>query len=60
MHEATVTRPDLFRTYFAEQIGLLMQNHGVPVEIGESDEPTVSANSGRHRACSVVGFSRPD
>jgi AMP nucleosidase len=39
VHETTVTRPDLFRAYFTEQIGLLMQNHGVPIEIGESDEP---------------------
>ena len=39
MYETSVTRPDLFRGYFTEQIGLLMQNHGVPVEIGESDEP---------------------
>jgi AMP nucleosidase len=39
MHQATVTRPDLFRAYFTEQIGLLVQNHGVSVEIGESDEP---------------------
>jgi len=39
VHETTVTRPDLFRAYFTEQIGLLIQNHGVPVEIGESDEP---------------------
>ena len=38
-YETSVTRPDLFRGYFTEQIGLLMQNHGVPVEIGESDEP---------------------
>jgi AMP nucleosidase len=38
-HETTVTRPDLFRAYYTEQIGLLIQNHGVPVEIGESDEP---------------------
>ena len=38
-HETTVTRPDLFRAYLTEQIGLLIQNHGVPVEIGESDEP---------------------
>jgi AMP nucleosidase len=37
-YETTVTRPDLFRAYFTEQIGLLIQNHGVPVEIGESDE----------------------
>ena len=39
VHETSVTRPDLFRDYFNEQIGLLIQNHGVPVEIGESDEP---------------------
>src|SRR2546427_459958 len=39
VHETTITRADLFRAYFTEQIGLLVQNHGVPVEIGESDEP---------------------
>lgn len=39
VHETSITRPDLFRRYLIEQIGLLMQNHGVPVEIGESDEP---------------------
>ena len=39
VHETTVTRPDLFRRYFTEQIGLLLDNHGVPVEIGESREP---------------------
>jgi AMP nucleosidase len=39
VHETTVTRPDLFRDYLTEQIALLMQNHSVPVEIGESDEP---------------------
>src|SRR5712691_12360151 len=38
VYETSVTRPDLFRGYFTEQIGLLMENHGVPVEIGESDE----------------------
>jgi AMP nucleosidase len=38
-HETTVTRPDLFRAYLVEQIGLLIENHGVPVEIGESSEP---------------------
>lgn len=37
-HQTTVTRPDLFRNYLVEQIGLLIRNHGVPVEIGESDE----------------------
>src|SRR3569833_2151854 len=39
VHETSVTRPDLFRSYLVEQIGLLIQNHGVPVEIGESNEP---------------------
>jgi AMP nucleosidase len=39
IYESSVTRPDLFRDYFTEQIGLLIQNHGVPVEIGESEEP---------------------
>jgi AMP nucleosidase len=39
VHETSVTRPDLFRSYLTEQIGLLTQNHGVPVEIGESAEP---------------------
>lgn len=39
VHETTVTRPDLFRGYFEEQIGLLLENHGVPIEIGESQEP---------------------
>src|SRR5215475_11108406 len=39
VHETSVTRPDLFRNYFTEQIRLLIENHGVPVEIGESSEP---------------------
>lgn len=39
VHETSITRPDLFRSYLTEQIGLLIQNHGVPVEVGESTEP---------------------
>jgi AMP nucleosidase len=39
VHETTVTRPDLFRAYLTEQIRLLIENHGVPVEVGESSEP---------------------
>src|SRR5690554_4144395 len=35
----TVTQPRLFYNYLIEQIGLLLRNHGVPVEIGESDMP---------------------
>ncbi|HUH40953.1 MAG TPA: AMP nucleosidase, partial [Castellaniella sp.] len=35
----TVTQPGLFCGYLNEQIGLLIRNHRVPVEIGESDIP---------------------
>ncbi|NUB45197.1 AMP nucleosidase [Fertoebacter nigrum] len=38
-YATTVTRPDLFRNYLVQQIGLLVQNHGVPVVIGLSDTP---------------------
>ena len=38
-YASTVTRPDLFANYLAQQIGLVMANHGVPVEIGVSDTP---------------------
>jgi AMP nucleosidase len=39
VHETTVTQPSLFRAYLTDQIRLLIENHGVPVEIGESSEP---------------------
>ena len=39
VYDTTVTRPDLFRSYLIEQIGLLIENHGVAVEVGESEEP---------------------
>jgi AMP nucleosidase len=39
VHETSVTRPDLFRIYLTEQIRLLIENHGLPVEVGESNEP---------------------
>ena len=38
-YETTVTRPDLFRAYLTEQIRLWIQNHHMPVEIAESNEP---------------------
>ncbi|MGB4829043.1 MAG: AMP nucleosidase [Paracoccaceae bacterium] len=38
-YTTTITRPDLFRQYLIQQIGLLIQNHGVPVEIGPSSTP---------------------
>jgi AMP nucleosidase len=38
-HTATITRPDLFRSYLEQQIGLLIENHEVPVTIGASTTP---------------------
>src|SRR3984893_2318085 len=38
-HQTTAPRPDVCRAYLTEQSGLLIQNHGVAFEIGESDEP---------------------
>src|SRR5882757_8050741 len=58
VHETTVTRPDLFRGYFTEQIKLLLENHGVPVEIGESDEPIPVHFAYRRDINIEAGFSR--
>ena len=38
-YATTVTRPELFQNYLIQQLDLLMQNHGVPVQIGLSDTP---------------------
>ncbi len=38
-YSTTITRPDLFRNYLVQQIGLLIQNHGVPVTVGASETP---------------------
>ena len=38
-YATTITRPGLFRGYLEQQIGLLIENHGVPVSIGVSDTP---------------------
>ncbi|MCP1675928.1 AMP nucleosidase [Natronocella acetinitrilica] len=38
-HGTTVTRPDLFRRYLHEQFTLLLRNHGVPLQVGVSNEP---------------------
>jgi len=38
-YATTVTRPDLFENYLTQQIGLLIRNHGVPIEIGLSRTP---------------------
>ncbi len=38
-YSATITRPDLFRNYLVQQIGLLILNHGVAVTIRQSAIP---------------------
>jgi len=37
--ETTLTRPDLFASYYGQQFELLLQNHGVALEVGVSDTP---------------------
>jgi AMP nucleosidase len=37
--ETTLTRPDLFASYYREQFRLLLTNHGVPLEVGTSTQP---------------------
>jgi len=38
-YSTTITRPDLFEHYLTQQIGLLIKNHGMPVEVGVSQTP---------------------
>ena len=38
-YSTTVTRPRLFANYLRQQIGLLIRNHGVPVQVGVSQTP---------------------
>ena len=38
-YETTLTRPDLFASYYAEQFRLLLRNHQVALEIGTSHQP---------------------
>jgi len=38
-YETTLTRPDLYASYYLEQFRLLLENHGVPLEVGISNEP---------------------
>ena len=38
-YETTLTRPDLFGPYYLEQFKLLIQNHGVELEVGTSTQP---------------------
>lgn len=38
-YASNVTRPDLFRNYLEQQIGLLFKNHNEPITIGPSNIP---------------------
>ncbi len=38
-YETTLTRPDLYAHYYLKQFDLLLQNHGVELEIGISHQP---------------------
>ncbi len=38
-YETTLTRPDLFGSYYQDQFRLLLKNHGVSLEIGTSTQP---------------------
>lgn len=38
-YETTLTRPDLFASYYLEQFRLLLKNHGVSLEVGTSTQP---------------------
>ena len=37
--ETTITRPDLFDSYYREQLQLLLKNHNVALEVGVSSQP---------------------
>ena len=37
--ETSLTRPDLFADYYRQQFSLLLQNHGVPLEVGTGHQP---------------------
>ena len=52
-YATTITRPDLFKNYLTQQIGLLMENHNVPLQVAVSDTPipvhfAVAGNPGMH------------
>jgi AMP nucleosidase len=38
-YETTLTRPDLYAQYYEQQFALLLQNHGVELEVGTSTQP---------------------
>ena len=39
IYETTLTRPDLYDSYYLEQFRLLLKNHGTTLEVGTSAQP---------------------
>src|SRR3546814_624446 len=60
---ATITRPDLFRDYLTQQLGLLTRNHKVPLIVGPSQTPIplhFAMPEGKHVEGALVGqLDRP-
>ncbi|MEI8321032.1 MAG: AMP nucleosidase [Alphaproteobacteria bacterium] len=38
-YSITVTRPDLFKSYYLEQLESLIENHGITIQVGKSHTP---------------------
>jgi AMP nucleosidase len=38
-YSTTITRPELFRDYLEDQLGLLLRNHNMPIVVSESQTP---------------------
>jgi len=59
IYTTTITRPQLFRHYLKQQLGLLMRNHNVPVVVSESTTPIplhFAFGEGAHVEASAAAF----
>ncbi|KQV63875.1 AMP nucleosidase [Rhizobium sp. Root1220] len=59
IYTTTITRPQLFRHYLKQQLGLLIKNHGVPVVVSESTTPIplhFAFGEGAHVEASAAAF----
>ncbi|CAN7219706.1 MAG: AMP nucleosidase [Rhizobium sp.] len=59
VYTTTITRPQLFRHYLKQQLGLLMKNHDVPVVVSESTTPIplhFAFAEGAHVEASAAAF----
>src|SRR5690349_102776 len=59
IYTTTITRPQLFRHYLKQQLGLLMKNHDVPVVVSESTTPIplhFAFGEGAHVEASAAAF----